>query len=167
MSRAYNKFLIEANGDIEKINVFKEHLEIFKDTTNNIKLIYEAFNKNKILENIVLYHYTHIDIKELLKLIESQNGIFELKSFFSTTLIKNNIDIKKLSRENRFNVVFKIYTNKGINCIPILWKKGNNLGQSQLREYEVILKPKSKLKLIKIRKKFFRKIKYELEFETI
>lgn len=167
MSEAYNRFLREANGDIEKLNVEEDHLSFWKDTSYNIKLIYEAFNKNKILENIVLYHYTHINIKELLKLIKSQNGVFELKSFLSTTLIKNNMGIKLLSKQKRFNVVFKINTKQGTNCIPIRWRSGNEPGQSQLMEYEVILEPKSQLKLIKIRKKWFCKIKYELEFETI
>ena len=167
MSETYNRFLREANGDIEKLNVDDDHLSICEDTSNNIILIYEAFDKNKILENIVLYHYTHMNIKGLLKLINSQNGLFELKSFFSTTLIKNNMGIKKLSKQKRFNMVFKIKTKKGTNCIPILWRIGCGKGQSQLMEYEIILEPKSKLKLIKIRKKWFCKIKYELEFETI
>ena len=167
MSKAYNSFLIEANGDIEKLNVDEDHLSFWEDTPNNIKLIYEAFNKNKILENIVLYHYTHINIKELLKLIKSQNGVFELKSFLSTTLIKNNMGIKELSKQKKFNTVFKINAKQGTNCIPIRWRFGNKPGQSKLMEYEVILEPKSQLKLIKIRKKWFCKIKYELEFETI
>ena len=75
--------------------------------------------------------------------------------------------MRNLESNKQNNVVFKINTKQGTNCIPIRWRSGNKPGQSQLMEYEVILEPKSQLKLIKIRKKWFCKIKYELEFETI
>jgi len=80
----------------------------------------------------------------------------------STTLLKNSCAIKQLINRNKYNILFKINVPKGTNCIPILWTSKH----SNLQEFEVILEPNLKLKLIKIRRKIFSKIKYELEFNV-
>lgn len=166
MSGVYNDILYKANANIEGIKLddsMHENDYIFHaDTLQNIKLIYEGFKYNQINEDIVLYHYINFTCKSLISYIRNNKNIFVLKRFISTTLLKNSYAIKRLINQNKYNILFKINVPKGTNCIPILW----NSKQSNLQEFEVILEPNLKLKLIKTRKKFFSKIKYELEFNV-
>lgn len=165
MSFCYNKYLKDFDADVDKIIIEDNHY--YKDTLTNIKHINNAFNLNIINENIVLYHYINVNTKLLIKKIKENNNILILNKFISTTLLKDCKGIKDLIKRNRYNILFKMNTKKGVNCIPILWRRGNIFGTSLLNEYEIILPPKLNLKLVKVKKKYFSKIKYELEFEAV
>ena len=165
MSFCYNKYLKDFDADVDKIIIEDNHY--YKDTLTNIKHINNAFNLNIINENIVLYHYINANTKLLIKKIKENNNILILNKFISTTLLKDCKGIKDLIKRNRYNTLFKINTKKGVNCIPILWRRGNIFGTSLLNEYEIILPPKLNLKLVKVKKKSYSKIKYELEFEAV
>lgn len=160
MSKDYNDIIYEAKGKIDDISSSNND---FLNKNNNIKKIHKSFELNKISENITLYHYISTNPKELLKKISENNNEFYPCRFMSTTILRNCDGIKKLIRDKKYNVLFQINVTKGTKCIPILWK--NN--QSYLSEYEIILEPTIKLKLIKFKKRHFSRIKYILEFEIL
>lgn len=171
MSKDYNNILKFNNGnifDIDKVidkyySVTNDYIEsslnsVFaKDAKNDIKLIYEAFEINNINDNIILFHYFNINKfdNDLLK-----KSDFEIKYFISTTMIKNSYGINALINKNKYDSMLVIKVKKGTQCIPI----GNN-PNSILNEYEIILKPNSKFKIISVRKKYFNQIKYIVECE--
>ncbi len=154
MSTRYNDILKDTNGDINRVN---EISNLSKDQKDDINFLYNAFDYNVIPENIYLYHYFN---KRELKLHIKKNAICQLNMFISTTCIKNNAGIRELIKENKYNSVFKIAVKKGTPCIPV----GNN-PNSLLKEYEVILKPQSKLRIIKVKWYLFSKIRREIECE--
>jgi len=160
MSPVYNDYIYKADGNIDKIQIIDD---FYTDNLQNIKLIYEGFKYNQINEDIILYHYINFDWKSLIQHIKNNGNMFVLKRFMSTTLLKNSWAIKRLINNNGYNILFKINVPEGINCIPILWSSK----QSNLQEFEVVLEPNLKLKLVKIKKKFLSKIKYELEFNVL
>lgn len=160
MSKNYNDYLFNANGIVEKINIKDD---FYGDTLYNIKLISETFNINQVVENVVLYHYLNYNPKDLIQSIRNNKNIFCFKRFVSTTLLPNCLGMEKLKERKRYNILFKINVPRGTPCIPILWSSK----QSILSEYEIILSQNLKLVLLKIKKRWFSKIKYELEFNVI
>lgn len=160
MSKYYNNLMHNAEAKIEQIKLPED---IFGDTIFNIESINSAFNLNEIKEDIVMYHYIRANPKELINYIHNNNNLINLKKFISTSLLKNCDGIKKLRKQNNYNILFKINVQKGTKCIPILWKKE----QTCLSEYEVILRPTINLKLIRMKRKAFSKIEYEFEFYIV
>lgn len=174
MSKDYNNILKFNNGSITNVdNMIDEYYNANDNNGNedsfnsfwaidakkDIKLIYEAFKKNYIKENIILFHYfnkSNFD-NDLFKKDE-----FEIKHFISTTMIKKSDGIIKLIKEKKYNSILVIKVKQGTQCIPI----GNN-ENSTLKEYEIILKPNSQFKIKKVQKKILRKIKYIIECELI
>ncbi|MGM9850335.1 MAG: hypothetical protein ACI31V_05520 [Bacilli bacterium] len=171
MSKDYNRILESNNGKIDNIDKYIDefykidnHIEnnynnyLSKSAKFDIKKIYESFD-NVIRDNIYLYHYfNYILFRKKIK-----NGdIIQLNKFISTTCLKKTEGIKKLSNERKYDTLLKIRVKKGTKCIPI----GNN-PNSLLREYEVILKPQSKIRILKIRKSILSRIKYNIECELL
>ena len=126
---------------------------------DDINFLYNAFDYNVIPENIYLYHYFN---KRESKLHIKKNEICQLNMFISTTCIKNNAGIRELIWGNNYNSVFKIAVKKGTPCIPV----GNN-PNSLLKEYEIILKPQSKLRITEVKCHPFSKIRREFECELL
>lgn len=172
MSADYNNILRSTNGTIKNIDeaidknfyrenvcdLEKEILKVFaEDAKVNIRLIYNSFRLNAINDNIILFHY--FDIKRYGKNM-LKDKIFQINNFISTTMVRKSIGIEKLIHERHYNSILVIKVKKGTSCIPI-W----NNPQSLLKEYEIILQPKSKFKIIKVRKIIFSKIKYVIECE--
>lgn len=169
MSMNYNNILKLNNGAIDNIDFIiekyydydKDEIDDYfiKDAKNNIKKIYNAFKLNEICDDIILYHYFHYKNYEKNFL---ENDIYNIKHFISTTLLKDSQGILKLIDKNKYDAVLIIKVNKGTECIPI----GNN-PNSCLKEHEIILKPNSKFKIIKCKRKFFGKIKNIIECELV
>lgn len=157
MSSVYNDYLYSAQGNIEKLKV---DVGGFPDTESNIKLIYDAFYINKITENIVLYHYIKMPFTIFKKMIK-YNNTFCLNRFMSTTLLPECRGIENLIYKNNYNIVFIITVDKDTPCIPILW----TCLQSGLQEYEIILHPKLRLKVRKIRYNPFASVSWQIYFD--
>lgn len=171
MSKDYNRILESNNGKIDNIDKYIDEFyetedPIEKDLNNcfskdakfDIKKIYESFY-NIIQDNIYLYHYfNYILFRKKIK----KGDIIQLNKFISTTCLKKTEGIMKLINERKYDTLLKIRVKKGTKCIPI----GNN-PNSVLREYEVILRPQSKIRILKIRKSILSKIKYNIECELL
>lgn len=169
MSKSYNIILKFNNGLLNNIddiidkyyNTSSEDLENYlnnvfaEEAKNDIRKIYNAFSYNIIEDDIILFHYFD---SNYFKIPNKKNKFFSINYFISTTMISKSKGIKKLIESERYNSVLKINVRKGTNCIPI----GNNPA-SQLKEYEIILKPCTKFKIIKIKKHFFNKIRNVIE----
>lgn len=156
MSKVYNDILMCINGDIDLINSVSN---ITFDEKQDIKILYNAFEYNTISEDIYLYHYFN---KKSSKFNIKKNGIIQINKFISTTCIPNIQNLEKMSKEHNYNSVLKIRVKKGTACIPV----GNN-PKSLLKEYEIILKPKSKFRIINIKHNIFGKPKTEIECEVL
>lgn len=163
MSKTYNCILKFNDGSLSNIDeTIKKYYAIDrvdKETKYDIETIYNAFSLNEIADDIVLFHYFDINYLEIEL---SVGSVFHINHFISTTLLRNNYDIKSLIYEKNYNSMLIIKVKKGVPCIPI-----NNNPNSCLKEYEIILKPKSKFKIIKIRKKYLSKIRNIIECELI
>lgn len=174
MSKDYNNILRFNNGTMADIddmvnryynidnNSYSEnYFDSFlaKEAKNDIKLIYGAFEINKIADNIILFHYFNMDQNNRYLL---KKGNFEIKHFISTTMVKESNDIIKLINKNNYDSLLVIKVKKDTKCIPI----GNN-PNSVLKECEIILKPRSQFKIEKVRKRIFNKIKYIIECELV
>lgn len=179
MSKDYNNILRFNNGSIVNIDyiIEKYYINKFNNCSENsyiekslcsflineaksdIKIIYNTFSLNSINDNILLFHYFNINYlgKELLNKIH-----FEINNFISTTMIRKSFGMNELINKNNYDSLLSIRVKKGAECIPI-WNNPN----SHLKEYEIILKPKSKFKIINIKRKYFNKIKYIIECELI
>lgn len=178
MSKSYNIILNFNDGAIENIdsmidqyfnslnlgnksynNEFDITKILARDTKIDIRLLFNAFSLNSITNNIILFHYfdIHYFDEEILN-----KDIFQINNFISTTLLKKSLSIERLIYTNNYNALLIIKTKKGLPCIPI----GNN-PNSYLKEYEMILKPRTKFKINKVNKKLFSKIKYIIECEII
>lgn len=170
MSKAYNIILRFNNGLLDNIdkmidkyygvsnnNNFEDCINnvLAKDAKNDIRKIYNSFSYNVVEDDIVLFHY--FDSK-YFKIPNKKSEIFSINNFISTTMVKNTEGIIKLIESENYNSVLKINVKKGTNCIPI----GNNPG-SQLKEFEIILKPCTKFKIINIKKHYLSKIKNVIE----
>lgn len=111
-----------------------------------IKCLYEITKNNEIPENIILYRYTKKEhIKSLCKEKKiKKNNIYEDKAFTSTTLVKNNLI--EFAKKHEYDCLLKIYTPKGTKGIYSTIKEKIQ----QLDEQEIIIKPLTKFKIIKI-----------------
>ncbi|HIS90909.1 MAG TPA: hypothetical protein IAC20_04530 [Candidatus Faecisoma merdavium] len=170
MSKDYNIILKFNDGNLNKIDNMVEKyyncedpnsiIYIFReDAKKDIKIIYNAFSSNSIADNIILFHYFDINYYDKTML---NSESFIINNFISTTMIKNTFGIKELIYRNNYNSLLVIKVKRGTPCIPI-W----NDPKSILREYEIILKPKSQFIVNKVKRKPFSKIKNIVECELI
>lgn len=170
MSKDYNIILKFNDGNLNNIDNMVEKyyncedpnsiIYIFReDAKKDIKIIYNAFSLNSIADNIILFHYFDINYYDK-KMLNSES--FIINNFISTTMIKNTFGIKELIYRNNYNSLLVIKVKRGTPCIPI-W----NDPKSILREYEIILKPKSQFIVNKVKRKPFSKIKNIVECELI
>lgn len=151
MSRRYNELLMINNGDLEgldKLNFKDEPDRNYMDSlVYGISLIYNSFC-NKMPEDTILFHYC--DSHAIGKI--RRNSEICLNKFISASILRNFPEYRELIAGNNYNILFIIKVPKGTPCIPI----GNDYG-SCLREYEIILHPKTKLH---ISKKYYNLIKF-------
>lgn len=150
MSFTYNFILKLNSGNIDNIEklleqYYPDSLFMNEYDINRIKLIYNSFNL-KIPEDIILFHYFS---KENYEIDFQNEKEFVINNFISTTMLEESP-----KTANNYNCILKIAVKKGVKCIPI----GNN-PHSCLREFEIILPPKTKFKINKVKKNIFSKVK--------
>lgn len=149
-----DKYYHNPNSDRIEMEINKV---LAKDAKKDIRRIYNAFSFNVVTDDIVLFHYVN---NRYCRIPIVKNEVFSINHFISTTMIYGLRDIKRLMQEKNYDTVLKINVKKGTNCIPI----GNN-HKSRLKEYEIILKPKTSFKINKIKKKIFGQVKTIVECE--
>lgn len=108
--------------------------------------IVDALNQYETPESTVAYRFTHLKVMCSLcgtKWLRS-GLIFSDKAFFSTTLLQKQL--VQFGKEHRCNCVLKLYLPKGTHGAYVSFKEEWSL----LREYEFLLPPNIKFKIIKV-----------------
>lgn len=108
--------------------------------------IVDALNQYETPENIVAYRFTHLKVmRGLCRTRWLRSGlIFSDKAFFSTTLLRKQL--VQFGKEHRCNCVLKLYLPKGTYGAYVSFKEEWSL----LREYEFLLPPNMKFKIVKV-----------------
>lgn len=127
--------------------------DFFKYDPGDFQMAYDAIpgivdtlTQYEIPENIVAYRFTHLKVmRGLCGARWLRSGlIFSDKAFFSTTLLQEQL--VQFGKDDRCNCVLKLYLPKGTHGAYVSFKEDWSL----LREYEFLLPPNMKFKIVKV-----------------
>lgn len=109
--------------------------------------IADALDRYETPENIVAYRFIRLKaMKRLCGTMWLRSGlVFSDKAFLSTTLLREKL--MQFWKDHRCDCVLKLYLPKGAHGAYVSFKDKRDL----LREYEFLLPPNLKFKIVKVR----------------